>query len=240
MKKLSVFLFVQILVLCLCSCITPTLVGPSNNEQPIEEKNVYETPQTSGVVNDTTPKETTEKVVVEEKEQDNSKNVYSSYSYSSKLTSDEITKEDKVIVFVSITDFKWKRSLEGKIKERFTERGIDSFIVSDYLDTENISSSDYWTYMYNQPFVSDDDYPVSLYLEVMYEELYTYEYGGGIGSVEFSVLLWDLFSDTIIEKMIIDVDGEKNNMESFNSSMTSVVDLLSTEIVNEYCKYLTH
>ena len=113
----------------------------------------------------------------------NTRNVYSSYSYSSKLTSDIITKDDDVIVFVSINDFKWKRSLEQRIQELFTEKGVRSFIVSDYLDTETISPEDYLTFVYTQPFVSDEDYPVSLYLEVSFEELYTYEYGGGISRV---------------------------------------------------------
>lgn len=208
MKRVCFVLSILLIVLCLCSCLST--FGESKEE-------------------------TTKKTEV----QQDSRNTYSSYCYSSNYTREILTRDDAILILADVNDYRWVRSIESALKLQFVNEGISIKVLSDYKKLDTFTSAEEVAkYLLQQPFLSEGEKKSDYILDVTVPHYSSYLLGGGIKDVEFSVDVYALKDGTQIETILVDVMGEKNNYESYNSSLETVVSLLATEVVKEYCKYL--
>lgn len=213
MRKSIVLLMVLFILFSFCSCLTiDSFSGGSSNS----------------VIGNS---------YVENDNQD--RNVYSSYSYSTKFVKDEITKEDEIFILSNSTEYSWNRTLEEEMKRQFEEQGISVYISSDYIDIDKMEPEDVVEYIRNQYFLSENDSYVRFFLQISVNTVSSYFLGNGIEDVGISVSILDMFSGLSVERIDVDIIGKENNYEDYNSSMETVVKLISKEIVEEYTKYLT-
>lgn len=170
------------------------------------------------------------------------RNSYSSYSYSTKYSKEDLTKEDELVFLVGTPSYVLNRSLETELKKQFEEQGISIRIGSDYVELDNIDmmSEEEVSESFIQLMTKNEDQIIRYFGLIGVNDLYIYEYGGGIKNIQVSVYIMDGFSGpSTVERIDVDIKGKENNYEDYNSSMETVVKLISKEIVEEYTKYLT-
>lgn len=170
------------------------------------------------------------------------RNSYSSYSYSTKYSQEALTKEDELVFIVDTPSYIWNRSLETELKKQFEEQGISIRIGSDYFELDNFDmmSEEKLLDSCFQLIAKNEEQFIRYLVLVVVNDSSTYEYGGGIANTHLSVYMMDLFSGlSTAVRIDVDIRGKKNNFEDYNSSMETVVKLISKEIVNEYTKNLT-
>ncbi len=158
---------------------------------------------------------------------------YNSYSYSSYTTSGVATKDDPVIVMLDSTNFQWVRVVEQAIVEELEDHGITAYAFSDYVTTINEPT---FSSQLNRMM---EDTKATFELAGTIQNIYTYEYGGGVSmlEIEFQLIPTSNFAMTIA-RFSITTESTDNGFDSFQVTREQAVSSMADELVDEYLKYI--
>ena len=165
-------------------------------------------------------------------------NSYYIRSYSSNLEEDKtpISKGDLILICVDSGDYNINRPFELELSSSLEKLGLKTSLLTDYDITDKdgkISSEKYYDVVYNK--ILPD-----ITIVVSFENVYVYEYGGGISKMSLSTTIWNnkvlSTSHSILISSII--EGE-NNMEKYYSSIETIIEKSTESIVNELKQYIS-
>ncbi len=157
---------------------------------------------------------------------------YTTYGASSNLAKQNYKKAQTLLLFSCSDNFLWNRVLEESLKEKFLAHGITTYLVSDYIDvtTESDFSSEDLIEIHTKT-------RVSLLMQINWDGVYTYEYGGGISKFDTTVLVYN-WDAKLLLKMGLSTEADTNDMLSFNATRKPALESLAKAIADEYIKYV--
>ena len=147
---------------------------------------------------------------------------YTSRTYSS-LYVDTIPNNATVIVECPMVDFQLKRVTELSIVSRLKEYGIQAFAMSDYKNIYEAENK-------------EGEFTYSIV--VTYDDMYTYEHGGGLSRMDFDCTVTDRKNYyTEVAKISGGVASKENKFLSFVETAEPACKLVGEEIADEYISF---
>ena len=157
------------------------------------------------------------------------KQVYSSKSVSSLTTGSSINKSS-ILLIGDMSSFGENRLVEEKLKEKFSKKGINCIMTTDYLSGNEVDFSDK---LYN--LRHSLSYGFDMFITLTKSRVFTY--GGGISDMETSVGVYKKGQTTRSLSMTVYTTCDDNKQKSYSETLDSCLDSLCDEIVSEYMKY---
>lgn len=152
---------------------------------------------------------------------------YSSQTYSTLYGVDEIMNWP-VLVICPMENFMLQRATETAMVAKLEEYGIEAYAASDYRTIEEA--------------IDQDDTFIRYVMFMVYDDVYTYEIGGGIATLYFDCMVDDRLSLDEDSMTIARINGTTSSSEngylSFGETVEDACRNAGESVVYEYLSYI--
>ena len=152
---------------------------------------------------------------------------YSSQTYSTLYGVDEIMNWP-VLVICPMENFMLQRATETAMVAKLEEYGIEAYAASDYRTIEEA--------------IAQDDTFIRYVMFMVYDDVYTYEIGGGIATLYFDCMVDDRLSLDEDSMTIARINGTTSSSEngylSFGETVEDACRNAGESVVYEFLSYI--
>ena len=152
---------------------------------------------------------------------------YSSQTYSTLYGAEEIMNWP-VLVICPMDNFMLQKATETAMVAKMEEYGIEAYAASDYRTIEDA-------------FEQEDTF-IRYTMFMVYDDVYTYEIGGGIANLYFDCTIDDMLifdeDSTTVAKINGVTSSSKNGYLSFGETIEAACKEAGESVVYEYLSYI--
>ncbi len=158
---------------------------------------------------------------------------YTTYAASSNIRNQVYRKTDKVLLVSNNNSFIWNRIMEEAIQAELKNKGVTSFLLTDYMDITEVEEVD-----------SEELYKVitktkvTLVLEIILGDMYTFTLGEGIKKFDSNVNVLACSDFNTVLRIGLTTEADTNDALSFAASRKPAIESTAKSLVEEYMKHI--
>ena len=156
---------------------------------------------------------------------------YTTYAASSNMRNQVYRKSDTVFIISNTDSFIWNRIMEEAIQSEFKNKGVASFLLTDYMDiteSEDIDSEELYKIITKTK--------ATLVMEITTNDMYTYTLGEGIKKFDSNVSVLECSNYNTVLRIGLTTEADTNDALSYAASRKPAIESTAKGLVEEYMK----
>ena len=158
---------------------------------------------------------------------------YTTYAASSNIRNQTYGKSDTIFIISNANSFIWNRIMEEAIQSEFKNKGVGSFLLTDYMDITEIEEVD-----------AEEIYKIitktkaTLVLEISISDMYTFTLGEGIKKFDSNVNVLACKDFNAVLRIGLTTEADTNDALSYAASRKPAIESTAKGLVDEYMKHI--